>query len=339
MGFDDILGQPTALQVLKRALASGRLHHAYRFEGPDGVGKERTAFALAQALVCTRAPGVGCGQCSACERAITLSPDEPRVPRHPDVVLLERGLYPPAVLGRSSPETAGIGVEQVRRVIGARVMYPPHEAPHLLFIVRAAHELTLNAANALLKTLEEPRQGVHFILITDQPRRLLDTVRSRTLPIRFGPLPDVDLLEVLRREGHAAPSETTVALASGSARRALDLCEPEQSARRERFVSSVLGALGAPDLGAAIEFGASEQHDRGELSHDLTGLAHHFAVSARRTAAAAPRASLAFAECHHEVLAALAALERHSPPALTLEALLARLRRAAALSLAAQYQM
>src|SRR5687768_2908308 len=117
MSFDAILGQDVALQTLKVALASGRLHHAYRFEGPDGVGKERAAFALAQALVCTRQPNVGCGECSACTRAVALSDDEPMVPRHPDVVLIERGLYPPAVLGRASPETTGIGVEQVRRIV------------------------------------------------------------------------------------------------------------------------------------------------------------------------------------------------------------------------------
>src|SRR5688572_24774827 len=176
MVFGEILGQSTAVQTLRRALAAGRLHHALRFEGPDGVGKERCAFALAQALVCTQRPREGCGDCSACKRAVTLSPEPPQVPAHPDVVLVERGLYPPGVLGRSGPETTGIGVEQIRRVVLSRAAFPPHEAQHLLFIFRAAHELTVSAANALLKTLEEPRPNVHFLLLTDQPRRLLDTV-------------------------------------------------------------------------------------------------------------------------------------------------------------------
>src|SRR5688572_8454452 len=117
MVFDSIVGQPTAVETLKQALARGRLHHAYRFEGPEGVGKERVAFALAQSLVCTAGGVLGCGQCSACRRTLTLSDDEPRVPQHPDVVLIERGLYPAATLGRSSPETTGIGVEQVRRIV------------------------------------------------------------------------------------------------------------------------------------------------------------------------------------------------------------------------------
>ena len=123
MLFDGILGQETALQTLKTALASGRLHHAYRFEGPDGVGKEQAAFSLARALVCPEQPDVGCGACSACRRVMTRSQEPPCVPLHPDVVLVERGLYPPAVLGRSSPETIGIGVEQVRRIVVARALH------------------------------------------------------------------------------------------------------------------------------------------------------------------------------------------------------------------------
>jgi DNA polymerase III subunit delta' len=327
MSFDAILGQDTAVQTLKRALASGRLHHAYRFEGPDGVGKERAAFALAQALVCTRQPNVGCGECAACTRAVTLSDEEPMVPRHPDVVLVERGLYPAAVLGRPSPETTGIGVEQVRRIVIARASYPPYEASRLVFIFRAAHELTPNAANALLKTLEEPRANVHFVLLTDQPRRLLDTIRSRTLPLRFGPLPDAVLGQIVAAHGLSADAGS-IALAAGSARRLLDACDPEQVSQRERFVNAVLGALAAPDLGAALQLSAGEQLERGSLARDLRGLAQHFALFGRQRAGEAPEPALRSASRYREVLVALEALERNAPPALALEALVARLRRA-----------
>ena len=72
MSFDEIWGQEPAIQTLKRALESGRVHHAYRFEGPPGVGKEMAARRFARALVCERG-GLGCGECSACRRAMTLS--------------------------------------------------------------------------------------------------------------------------------------------------------------------------------------------------------------------------------------------------------------------------
>jgi DNA polymerase III subunit delta' len=327
MAFDGILGQETALRTLKTALASGRLHHAYRFEGPDGVGKEQAAFALAQALVCTEQPDVGCGACSACRRVATRSQESPCVPLHPDVVLVERGLYPPAVLGRSSPETTGIGVEQVRRIVVARAGYPPHEARNLVFIFRAAHELTPSAANALLKTLEEPRRGVHFVLLTDQPRRLLDTIRSRTLPVRFGPLPDQVLIQILAQRELEADA-TSIALAGGSASRLLEACDPEQVARRERFVSAVLAAMRAPDLGEALQLGASQTLDRAGLTRDLRALGQHFALAGREGAAGSGEPPLRNANRYQEVLVALDALERNCPPVLALESLVARLRRA-----------
>ncbi|HWO12048.1 MAG TPA: DNA polymerase III subunit delta' [Polyangiaceae bacterium] len=326
MAFDGILGQETALQTLKTALASGRLHHGYRFEGPDGVGKEHAAFGLAQALLCPERPNDGCGACSTCRRVVSLSGEVPRVPQHPDVVLVERGLYPPAVLGRSSPETTGIGVEQVRRIVVSRAAYPPYEASHLVFIFRAAHELTPNAANALLKTLEEPRRNVHFVLLTDQPRRLLDTIRSRTLPVRFGPLPDPVLAQIIARAGLQA-DETSLALAGGSASRLLEACDPEQVAHREHFVAAVLAALRAPDLGATLQLAASQSLDRTGLTRDLRALGQHFALAARREAAGSPEPSLQGARRYGEVLVALDALERNCPPVLALETLVARLRR------------
>ncbi|MCL2448321.1 MAG: hypothetical protein FWD17_05190, partial [Polyangiaceae bacterium] len=98
-----VRGQPAAVQTLRRALASGRVHHAYLFDGPEGVGKERAAFGLAQALVCEqRQAGTpdACGACSSCARAVPRSGESGRkageraeLPLHPDVVVLERGLY------------------------------------------------------------------------------------------------------------------------------------------------------------------------------------------------------------------------------------------------------
>src|SRR5687767_11606133 len=110
MGFGDILGQAPAVETLRRALAAGRLHHAYRFEGPRGVGKELAAFALAQALVCEVDGAAGCGKCGACRRAVTFTTEEPHVPLHPDVVVVERGLYK-GVLGSGGSEATGIGIE------------------------------------------------------------------------------------------------------------------------------------------------------------------------------------------------------------------------------------
>ncbi|MGH7271769.1 MAG: hypothetical protein ACREJ3_15160, partial [Polyangiaceae bacterium] len=89
-----VRAQDSAVETLRRALTSGCVHHAVLFAGPDGVGKERAAFGLAQALICERRgerQPEACGACHACTRAIP-RPGEAR-PVHPDVVVLERGLY------------------------------------------------------------------------------------------------------------------------------------------------------------------------------------------------------------------------------------------------------
>ena len=183
--FDAILGQPTAVGTLEQMLRSGRIHHAMRFEGPKGVGKEMAAMAFAQALVCTSEDPLGCGVCSACERAVTLGEGKPAVPVHPDVIFVERGLYPPEVLGRSRPEAQELSVDQIRSVVLERVAYPPHEGKARVYIIRRAEELSISAANALLKTLEEPGRNTHFILLVSRPARLLSTIQSRTLRVRF----------------------------------------------------------------------------------------------------------------------------------------------------------
>jgi DNA polymerase III subunit delta' len=323
MVFRGILGQEPAVATLTRALESGRVHHAYRFEGPDGVGKERAAFALAQSLVCTAGRPVGCGACAACARAVKLTDEEPFVPRHPDVVLVQRGLYPAAVLGTTSRESTGIGVEQIRRVVLARVGYTPHEGRSLVFIVRAAHELTVSAANALLKTLEEPAAYVHFILLTSQPSRLLDTIRSRTLAVRFGPLSDAHVARIL--EQHGRP--TTVApLAQGSASLALELADDEGLTAREAFIRCALDAVAAPSAAAALDFAGTKPPERDALKTQLGFLAQHLSFAAREQAGRDAAAALLAARRYAVVLRAVDHVDRNAQPALILESMIAEMR-------------
>ena len=134
------------------------------------------------------------------------------------------------------------------------------------------------------------------------------------------------LRDILARHELSA-DDTTLALAGGSARRLIDACDPEQVSHRQRFIDAVLAALAAPDLGAAIQMTAAEQLDRGRLGHDLRALAQHFAISTRQRIEAQPEPSLQNANRYREVLVALEFLERNAPPALALEAMIARMRR------------
>jgi DNA polymerase-3 subunit delta' len=318
--FSQVLGQEPAVTTLARALASGRVHHAYRFEGPPGVGKELAAFALAQALVCEK--GTGCGQCSACRRAVTLSDSDPRVPLHPDVVLLGRGLYR-GLLGGSSSEATGISVEQIRRIVLARVGFPPHEGRALVFIVRDADEITVQAANALLKTLEEPQERTHFILLTSRASRLLDTIRSRSLPVRFGPLPDRVVASILEARG-LDPSVAPVA--QGSASLALELADPEAKSERDAFVDAAFVALGAGDLAPALKLAEGQKKDRDGLKAQLSFFAQAVASQAATAITHDAKLALTRAFQHRTVLEAIDALERNVQPGLALEAMFVKLR-------------
>lgn len=323
--FDRILGQGPAIETLARALRAARVHHAYRFEGPSGVGKERAAFALAQSLVCTTGGALGCGRCSACLRAVRLADDDPAVPLHPDVVLLGRGLYPAAALGTASRETTGIGVEQIRRLVLARIGFSPHEGRALVFIVRDADELTQQAANALLKTLEEPPQRTHFVLLTSRPNRLLDTIRSRTLPVRFGPLPDAVVARILEEQGKSTEHAES---AEGSAETALALADEDAARARAEFVRGALEATTAPTLDAAVVFAQTRPNERGDLRQNLLALSQHLAHEARERLGVDDARAATAARRYALVTETLDAVERNAQPGLALEAMIARFRNA-----------
>jgi DNA polymerase III subunit delta' len=170
----DVLGQDRVIAQLRAAITRGRVHHAYLFTGPPGSGKRATALAFASALNCLAHPdeplGEGCDSCDACSRIAAGI--------HPDVVTLAR-------------EGAAqiVPIESIRANVIARVGLPPHEARMRVFVVDEATALQGAAANALLKTLEEPPARTMFVLATTAPEQLLPTIRSRCQRIHFTPAP------------------------------------------------------------------------------------------------------------------------------------------------------
>ncbi len=322
MSFAEVLGQPSAVATLTHALGTGRVHHAYRFEGPAGVGKGLAALALARALLCEQPTPLACGVCGACGRCSSSRGEGTELPVHPDLLVLERGLYKGVI---AASEASGISIEQVRRILLARMGFAPHEGRALVCVVRGADELTVSAANALLKTLEEPPPATFFILVTSRPSRLLDTIRSRTLPVRFGPLPEAVVAQLLAARG--LDPKLSV-LAHGSMEQALSLAEPEIFAEREAFAQAVLEGCSAPDLAASLSFSEKQKFDRHELFDLLGHLAQTLALRARELVALAPDEARRCARRYELVRRALGDLERNVGPQLAFEAMMAKLRRA-----------
>jgi DNA polymerase III subunit delta' len=335
--------QDTARTTIERALESDRVHHAYLFTGPDGVGKELAAFGLAQALVCERRgasdqgglfgggapagppPKAACGECSACQRAVPRA-DE-KTPVHPDVVVIERGLYAPQAIGRRNAETQDISIDQIRTLVLARAAFAPHEGRAKVFIIRRAEELSVSAANALLKTLEEPGAKTHFILLSSQPEALLPTILSRTLKVRFAPLPDDLVCELLEGRGIEKKRAKEVArLAGGSVAMGEVLADPEESEARERFVARALEAISAAPLDGVLALAEDAKKEKDVLPAHIAALASALAERAGAAAREGSPDAETLANRGRHALTALEHLAGNSAPQMVVEAMLTRMR-------------
>jgi len=337
--LSQLRAQETALRTIDWALETGRIHHAYLFVGPDGVGKELAAFGLAQALVCERRgepagpslfgaaekpPVRACGVCSACTRAV---PREDRRPVHPDVVVIERGLYAPQSLGRRTPETQDISIDQIRTLVLARSAFAPHEGRAKVFVIRRAEELSISAANALLKTLEEPGAKTHFILLSAQPEALLPTILSRTQRIRFAPLPDEVVTELLVATGiEPKRAQDVTRLAGGSVEAGSLLADPEESETRDQFVESALAATSSASIEPVLALAESAKKDKDRLPSNIAALASALAVRAADAARAGHPDAEALAIRGRFALSALEHLAGNGAAQLVVEAMLTRMR-------------
>ena len=228
-----ILGNPQARHFLERSLEGDRIAPVYLFHGPPGVGRLTAAIAFAQALNC-EGEVRPCGRCRACRR----------IPRglHPDV----RFLFPEKVMAGVKGElegrrpdnwdpTAPITIAQVRD-LSLEVAKPPFEARKRVIIFVEGDQLTPEAQNALLKTLEEALDHTVFILVATSPEAVLPTVRSRARSVPFFPLP----LKVFRELFPGLSEEELSVLyrvAEGSPGRAQKILEDAAFAENRRIVA------------------------------------------------------------------------------------------------------
>jgi len=301
MRLGDLAGQDHAVALLLRAVEAGRVAHAYLFDGPPGVGKRSAAIGLGMALACPEEPGTGCGRCDVCRRILAGN--------HPDVRVF-------------APATAQFLIEQAQEIV-LLASGRPHEAPARVLVLDDADRLNPNAANCLLKTLEEPFPGTHLILVTAAPDRLLPTIRSRTQRVRFVPVRPA-LLERIARDRGAPPERAQVAaaLAAGSVAALGELLGGEAEAALWQVVSDLRRAAADRQMGplfaAAAAAGDKEGKERLPAALALLGRFYRDAL-----AVAAGADDLVLLRARAAELAPLAEAARRHPGLSTLRRALA----------------
>ena len=208
--FEDVAGQEPITRTLKNAIKANRIAHAYLFTGVRGVGKTTAARILAKALNCEQGPtATPCNQCSQCQEITNGS----------SIDVLE-------IDGASNR-----GIDEIRQII-ENVRYQPAQCRFKIYIIDEVHQVTKDAFNALLKTLEEPPPSVKFILATTEPQRLPETILSRCQRYDFRRISLREIVERLaaigKSEGLNITDEALVLLAreaDGSMRDAQSLLE------------------------------------------------------------------------------------------------------------------
>jgi DNA polymerase-3 subunit delta' len=230
--FAGIVGQQMAVSILKRALEQGA-SHAYLFSGPSGAGKSEAALAFAAGLAC---PDNGCGECATCRRVIEGV--------HPDVETV-------------TPEGNFIRKEEITE-INLHAVYRPYEARAKVYIFLDAESFNAEAANAFLKTLEEPPAHVHFVLVTERPEQLPPTVVSRCQPVVFSPVSTPALAaDLAGRPGVSDADAALLARVSGGDLTYARELAISEGARRQRSqlldLARDLPGLGPLDIEVALD--------------------------------------------------------------------------------------
>ena len=242
MALSDVIGHARIVEAFVAAHARGAVHHAHLLAGPAGVGKRVLARAFIALVNCSGRPSRDpagravepCGECRSCRHVLA---DR----EHPDVL-------------RLGPEEGSrtIKIAQVREILRI-VPFPPIEAPSRFVVIEPADRLTEEAANALLKSLEEPSSHTRFLVISDRPDALLSTIRSRCQQILFGRLSDEEVVRVLveRLDVDADSAAAVAPLADGSPGAAIGLLDDPVMAQRDVIVRR-LTSIRAGDVGEAF---------------------------------------------------------------------------------------
>lgn len=269
----DIVGNEALVTRLEKAAQAGSLSHFYIISGPEGSGRRSLAAQLAAAMECTASevPCLGCGQCRKVLGGI-----------HPDVTVI-------------TTDKQTIGVEPIRQM-RTDAYIRPNEGKRRVFIIPKAETLTVQAQNVMLKLLEEPPGTASFMLLTDNPGALLQTVRSRAVELTMNRLTEQQVLSCLTKKfpEKTADARRAAATCGGLIGKAIELMEDSggNTAAAEKAADAVKYIKKKDSLAVAALFTGFEKSSKGDFEALLTALLESFAAEA-----AADRQFMALSSC------------------------------------------
>lgn len=310
MAFKDIFDQEKAKEIITGQLRSGRVPHAYLFLGQDGVGRKKAALELAKALNCQKNEGKktleeGCDHCVSCGKIDHFS--------HPDVQMIDFP-YQANLENKELDKQKTLKIDTIR-ALQHDVNLKPSEGRWKVYIIEPAEKITTDAANCLLKTLEEPPAWTVIILLARHRENLPATVVSRTQILFFGPLAEGTVASFVNKnftlpDGRA---REIAKMAEGSlaAASALASEDPAAASLWERIRSGKLSKLEL--LSLSQQFAKSARDVTAEL---LAGAKNDFRLDPRRAGPAL-----------EEIIASRALLEKNVNPQAVLDVLFLKLYR------------
>lgn len=208
-GFQNIIGHEQLVRHLKNAIQMNKVSHAYLFQGDSGSGKRTVADAFAMTLQCQEGGSEPCGACRSCRQAGSRN--------HPDIIYV------------THEKPNSIGVDEIRDQLVNDIQIKPYNGKYKVYIVAEAEKMTVQAQNALLKTLEEPPAYAVILLLTSNGESLLETFRSRCVLLNLRPVPDSRVKQYLmeRLEIPDYQAEVCVAFAQGNIGKAVMLASSD----------------------------------------------------------------------------------------------------------------
>ena len=209
-GLKDIIGHEQTIAHLQNAVLSNKVSHAYLIQGDTGSGKRMMADAFAMTLQCEAGGTDACGQCHSCRQAASRN--------HPDIIYI------------THEKPNSIGVDEIREQLVNDIAIKPYNGKYKIYIVAEADKMTVQAQNALLKTLEEPPAYAVILLLTVNASILLETIRSRCVLLNLKPVQSQQVKQYLMEhlEIPDYQADICVAFAQGSVGRAMSLASSEE---------------------------------------------------------------------------------------------------------------